>query len=105
MISIVKKIFGSKKENVGELLEKGAVVLDVRTKEEFETGHIPDSLNIPLDKIVKHISTLKKYDHIVVCCRSGMRSERAKDILLSSGYKNVTNGGSWQNVRNHLIQH
>jgi rhodanese-related sulfurtransferase len=71
--------------------EKGIVLLDVRTKEEFDDGHIKDAVHIPVDTIKEEAeSKLKDKDSIIfVYCRSGNRSKTASSILVSLGYKNV----------------
>lgn len=102
MISLLKKIFGSKAIDLSQLLKNGAVIIDVRSKSEFATGHAKDSLNLPLEQIAVKVDTLKHHNHIIVCCRSGNRSGMAQRILKSKGIKNVTNGGSWQNVNNYI---
>ena len=80
--------------------EKGIILLDVRTKEEYETGHIKDAILIPVDKLNEEAEkTLKdKETPIFVYCRSGSRSLIAANILVKLGYKNVYNLGginSW----------
>ncbi|GAB4340917.1 MAG: rhodanese-like domain-containing protein [Flammeovirgaceae bacterium] len=102
MFSFFKKLFSSNQPPLDELLSKGAVVVDVRTVGEFNSGHAKDSINIPLDMIASKTDSLKKYPHIIVCCASGMRSGRAKSILESKGFTNVTNAGSWQKVAKYV---
>jgi len=102
MISFFKKIFGNSTTELTGLLNSGAVVIDVRTKDEFSSGNVKGSINVPLDQIISSVEKLKKHEQIIVCCRSGNRSGQAKSILNSRGFQNVTNGGSWQNVNNHL---
>ncbi len=97
-------IFGikSREELVKEAIEEGAVIIDVRTPQEFKEGHISNSINIPLQHIEVRISTLKKKKKtIITCCKSGGRSRRAKNILLKNGIKCV-NGGSWGGL-NYMI--
>lgn len=79
-------------------LKEGAVVVDVRTPEEFGTGHVKGSVNIPLDEIPDQVTQLKTFTKIVVCCRSGGRSGSAMQYLNREGFTNIVNGGSWQNV-------
>jgi len=98
MLSIFKNLFKSNTVDLAQLIKDGAVVIDVRSKGEFETGHVKDSINIPLEQIGLNTDKLKSYNHIITCCRSGNRSGAAKRTLESQGFKNVTNGGSWQNV-------
>jgi len=80
--------------------EKGIILLDVRTKEEYETGHIKGAILIPVDNLLEEsVKTLKdKEATIFVYCRSGSRSLTAANILIKQGYKNVLNLGginSW----------
>ncbi|MGV8982289.1 rhodanese-like domain-containing protein [Clostridium sp.] len=79
--------------------EKNIILLDVRTKEEYETGHIKDSTLMPVDTI-KEESVKKLEDKeaiIFVYCRSGNRSATAANILIEQGYKNVYNLGGINN--------
>ena len=73
---------------------EGAVLLDVRTPEEYRQGHIPGSKNIPLQTlgdVVAHVPD--KATPLFVYCRSGARSAQATGMLESLGYTNVTNIG------------
>lgn len=73
---------------------ENAVLLDVRSASEYQQGHIPGSINIPLDSIN---SVLKKYPQkdtlLFVYCLSGGRSGRAVSFLKHEGYTNVKNIG------------
>ncbi len=75
------------------------IFLDVRTMNEYDSGHIPDTIHIPLDELnEKALAALPdKHTHIIVYCRSGIRSAKAKSLLQSLGYTNITNFGSIQN--------
>ena len=48
-------LFGNKKENIQEFLDKGAIILDVRTKGEWDNGHIEDAKHVPLDQLRNNI--------------------------------------------------
>jgi rhodanese-related sulfurtransferase len=90
-------LFGikSRSQKVKEAMEKGAVIIDVRTPQEYNEGHISQSLNVPLQQIESRINTIKKKNKVVItCCRSGARSGRAVAILKRNGIEAV-NGGSW----------
>ena len=85
---------------IEEYLDKNAIVIDVRTVEEFEDGHVQGSKNIPLNQIGARIEELKKYGKpIITCCRSGARSGSAATILKQHGMDAI-NGGPWGNVAN-----
>lgn len=104
MINAIKKLFGmGAKTDYSELIKQGAIVLDVRSKGEFEGGHIKGSLNIPVDQLNNNLAKLKdKEKSIICCCASGMRSSNAKRILESKGYHSVYNAGSWNSLQNKL---
>lgn len=97
----IKKLFGMPtSENLAEYAQKGAVIIDVRTPGEFQSGHGKNSKNIPLDKISKEVAKIKAMNKpVIVCCRSGARSGQAASILKGAGI-DVINGGPWQNVAN-----
>lgn len=84
------------------LMQKGAIILDVRTKNEFQSGHIKGAVNIPVQTLGSNLSKLKKDRPIITCCASGMRSASAKSILQSNGFTEVYNGGSWASLQNKL---
>ncbi len=69
-----------------ELYQAGTFVLDVRTQEEWDEYHAPNTTLIPLDQLEARISELPKDQDIVVICRSGNRSQQARDILLNAGF-------------------
>ena len=72
----------------------GAVLLDVRTPQEYKEGHIPGSKNIPLASLAQAGAvTFQKDTPLFVYCYSGGRSRQAADILKSRGYTNVKNLG------------
>jgi rhodanese-related sulfurtransferase len=79
--------------------DKG-ILLDVREKFEYEGGHIPNSLNIPLSQIKGRLNEIPKNRDVLLYCRSGMRSKQAGRILSKHGYKQLFNlqGGisSWK---------
>ena len=94
MFSFLKKLFGPGTD-FKALKENGAIIIDVRTPQEFDHGHIQGSKNIPLDKIQREIKTIKNYNKpIITVCKSGARSGMAKSILKGAGVE-VYNGGPW----------
>jgi phage shock protein E len=103
MMNAIKEFFGlGPAVNYKELLNRGAVIIDVRTIEEFRQGHIDRSVNIPLNSLPHNLSKLKKDQVIITCCASGIRSASAKSILNSNGYSEVYNGGGWKSLQNKL---
>ena len=100
-MNFFKKLFTrAPKPDFTEIINRGGIIIDVRTSGEFQAGHIKKSKNIPLDRLPSTISKLKKDVPVITCCASGARSASARRILLSAGFKEVYNGGSWMNLRN-----
>ncbi len=94
MFSFLKKLFGPGTD-FKALKENGAIIIDVRTPQEFDHGHIQGSKNIPLDRIQREVKTIKNMNKpIITVCKSGARSGMAKSILKSAGVE-VYNGGPW----------
>ena len=103
MLNIFKNLFGKKEEvNYEDLKKRGALLIDVRTPGEFNSGHIKGSINIPLNNLQSHLPKVNKTKPIITCCASGMRSASARQILLNNGYEEVYNGGPWS-VLNHKL--
>lgn len=73
-----------------QLFQNDEYILDVRQPEEYEAGHIPGSVLIPLDILESRLSEIPKDNEVVVVCRSGNRSATGRDILLNAGFPNVT---------------
>ena len=83
-----------------QYLQNGAVVIDVRTIEEFEEGHVQGSKNIPLNTIGSHLDEIKNLNKpVITCCRSGARSGSAATIWKQQGVDAI-NGGPWGSVVN-----
>ena len=70
--------------------QSGALVLDVRTQEEWNEFHAPNTTLIPLDQLAARVNEVPKDREIVVVCRSGNRSQEGRDILLNAGFTQVT---------------
>ncbi|WP_283637295.1 rhodanese-like domain-containing protein [Aquaticitalea lipolytica] len=95
-------IFGTKKRQVQDFLDNGAVVLDVRTQREWDKGHIENSKHIPLDDLHNHVDELKQMNKpFVVCCESGIRSAKAAKFLNLNNIE-ATNGGGWVSLSKKL---
>ena len=104
MIQALKSLLGfGPKVDMTELIKKGAMIVDVRSKGEYSSGHIKGSVNIPVDQIGSNLKKFKSKDQIIItCCASGMRSGSAKHFLKSQGYANVHNGGPWTSLNRHV---
>jgi rhodanese-related sulfurtransferase len=80
------------------LLAKGAQIVDVRTKAEFQSQSHPRSKNIPLDQLGDKLKSLDKTKPVLVCCASGSRSAVAVGILKKAGFSDVANIGAWTRI-------
>lgn len=69
--------------------KKGAVIIDVRSKEEYNQKHIEGAINIPHNQILESIKKYSKETILVLYCSTGTRSRLASNLLLSMGYSNV----------------
>jgi rhodanese-related sulfurtransferase len=79
-------------ENAKELIDgEKVIVLDVRTPEEYNGGHIPGSELVPLQVLEGMSEELDKDKSYLLVCRSGNRSQQAAEILTAKGFKNVYN--------------
>ncbi len=84
--------WGIKQITVKELdQKKGMMLLDVRTDKEYEQGHIPGAVHVPLSDIGDKVKKLKKDKDLVVYCQSGNRSIWAIKRLMGMGYRNLFN--------------
>lgn len=82
------------------------LILDVRSKEEYDTGHIENSLNVPVNEIgnrFKEEVTIDLDKTILVYCRSGARAKQASELLVDLGYKNVIDFGGILNWNYGLV--
>jgi rhodanese-related sulfurtransferase len=101
MFDFLRKLFGPS-INFKELVEQGALIIDVRTPEEYRQGHINGSLNIPLQVLPGKLKDLqKKGKTIIAVCRSGARSGTAVGILKNAGME-AYNGGPWNRLQNQI---
>ena len=97
MINAIKNLFGiGPKVDYVELVKQGAIILDVRSKGEYQGGHIKGSINISVDSLSSNLNKLKKDKPIITCCASGMRSANAKSFM------EVYNGGGWSSLQNKI---
>ena len=100
-MSFLELILGNK-VNLQEVISNGAIILDVRTKGEYQSGHLSNSINIPVDNLQGNLKKLDKNRPIITCCASGARSASARRVLLSNGFEQVYNGGSWSSLKKYL---
>lgn len=102
MIEFIKKLFGIKTVDFRELVNNGAVIIDVRSPMEYKSGNIKGSKNFPVENIRSKVAEIKKLNKpIITVCRSGARSGMAKSILKSAGI-DVYNGGPWTSLQSKI---
>jgi len=93
-MGLFKALFGNSTNNVAEYIEKGAIILDVRTRNEYQGGHIKNAVHIPLQELKNRYNEVKKLNKPVIAyCASGMRSASATSMLKSNGIDAVNGGG------------
>jgi len=93
---LLKRMSFVSAETVSKLLVQGALVVDVRSREEFRSDHVPTAINIPLPELGESLPrhAPDKNQPLLVHCLSGGRSAIAKQQLKCMGYTNVFNLGS-----------
>lgn len=90
------------KELIQNMIDRGAIIVDVRAAHEFQSGHAIGSINIPLQDIQNRIEQIKGYDKpVVLCCATGNRSGKAANYLKTEGIE-CENGGSWTSVHSMI---
>src|SRR6056297_610415 len=94
-------------KGLAELIKSGEpeyLLVDVRTPGEYNSGHIPTAVNIPVSEIEAQPPEVSKQELVVVYCRSGSRSSRAAGILESLGYTQVVDFGGIYRWEGELIK-
>ena len=100
-MGILSGLFGNKKysnineEELQKMVKenKEVLILDVRTVDEFRSGHIPKSKNIPVQELSSKVGTLDSYknDEVIVYCASGARSASVARVLSRNGFNKIYN--------------
>ena len=95
---------GASAEQSAKPGSSAAVLLDVRSPEEFASGHLRGAVNIPHDRIAEEISATvpDKSAQVILYCRSGRRAGTALDTMKSMGYENVSNFGGLEDAQERL---
>lgn len=104
MINKLKKIFNIRlnrsierkdimQSEIKSLMSKGAILIDVRSPQEYNEGHLDNSILLPEYEILKKIEDIipNKNTKIILYCSSGTRSKKAQEELEKMGYKNIYN--------------
>ena len=95
-MSFLKKILES----------RSATIVDVRNRSEFNSGHVPGAVNIPVDEIEARLNEFQQMEKpVVLYCRSGARSAMALNILQHYGISDVYNAGSIDYVKTLMSEY
>ena len=70
-------------------------LVDVRTVQEFQSGSVPNAINIPMSEVTSRLEEIKKLEPLVVFCKSGNRSGQVEAYLKQEGVQQIANGGGW----------
>jgi rhodanese-related sulfurtransferase len=96
-MSWLSDLFGG--AQIKQAIREGAVIIDLRTAYEYDQGHIPQSLNIPVDRIKANIGRIKGLQKpVILCCSTGSHCWEVANILRAAGVPQVISGGSWQSL-------
>jgi phage shock protein E len=93
---IIKRLLGGGKvasSIVKQKLESGAIIVDVRTPDEFRDGAYPGAKNIPLGDLGSRMGEIPKDKPVILYCASGARSSSAARAMKQAGYADVINAG------------
>ena len=86
------------------LSEQHGTIVDVRTPQEFRSGHVEGAINIPLQEIQEKLPEMKNMmKPLILCCASGSRSDQAVQFLSQQGIE-CFNGGSWMEINQYKNQ-
>lgn len=98
---LLKQLGQARAGDVKRLRDEGGRVIDVRTASEFEAGHLPGAINIPLGELTGRIASAApdKNQPLLLHCASGARSAAAVKILRDLGYPRAVNVGSYSRAR------
>tara|TARA_B100000575_G_C23143456_1_gene666417 strand:+ start:12060 stop:12413 length:354 start_codon:yes stop_codon:yes gene_type:complete len=103
IVIFITLIFKNKKNNklnLSEFLKDKAIIVDVRSEEEYALGHVKNSKNIPLKDLMYRVNEFDKKKKIITVCALGIKAESAKKFFKSRGFE-VINAGKWTNLK-HL---
>jgi phage shock protein E len=93
-MGIFEFLFGNQQKKRADYLKKGAVILDVRTDREYQSGAIKGAKHIPLDTLRNHVNELENLNKpIIVYCASGVRSAKATKFLNLNNIDAINGGG------------
>lgn len=82
------------------MIKNADLLLDVRTPQEYASGHLDGAINIPHDQILARLSEIEQYkdSSVVLYCKVGGRASQAQAVLIRSGFSNVINAGGYDDL-------
>ncbi|WP_298342302.1 rhodanese-like domain-containing protein [uncultured Algibacter sp.] len=93
-MGFLKYFFKNKNSQIKEFIDRGAVIVDVRTEREWNEGYIPNAIHLPLSELKNNIEEIKKTNKPVIAyCKSGVRSARATKLLKFYKIEAINGGG------------
>ena len=100
IVILVSRSFKNLKKtnNIKEFIDNNAVIIDVRSESEFNSGNLEGSVNVPLKDLMYRVNEFEKDKKYITVCTVGMRAESAKKFFKKRGYQ-VVNGGRWSNLK------
>ena len=100
IVILISRSFNNlkKRNNIKEFIDDNAVIIDVRSESEFNSGNLEGSVNVPLKDLMYRVNEFKKEKKYITVCTVGMRAESAKKFFKKKGYQ-VVNGGRWSNLK------
>jgi len=99
VILISRSFKNLKKTNkIKEFIDNNAVIIDVRSESEFNSGNLEGSINVPLKDLMYRINEFEKDKKYITVCTVGMRAESAKKFFKKRGFQ-VVNGGRWSTLK------
>ena len=100
IVILISRSFNNlkKTKNIKELIDDSAVIIDVRSESEFNSGNLEGSVNVPLKDLMYRVNEFEKEKKYITVCTVGMRAESAKKFFKKRGYQ-VVNGGRWSDLK------
>ena len=98
-MGIFSYFFGTGSEKLKDALRKGAVIIDVRTPHEFDFGHIPGALNIPVDRVKTNADRIRQLKKpVIICSHNFADAAEVIELLRALGINESLNGGNWESL-------
>ena len=100
IVILISRSFNNlkKTKNIKEFIDDSAVIIDVRSESEFNSGNLEGSVNVPLKDLMYRVNEFEKEKKYITICTFGMRAESAKKFFKKRGYQ-VVNGGRWSDLK------